>query len=142
MYYYLKYLKHFPKNPHVTWNTILWGSLHFRIESDRAKVYKNSCFHFQYQEVQVLMCSIQEQRIKNWNVEEKINFTFQKRPCLCYLSVNTFRRKCISFLITYSVRTNAVSSDANFMVEVLNKLSFSFGGIRFFFRQKCGEMER
>ena len=37
------------------------------------------------------MCRIQKQRIKNWNVEEKINFTFQKRPCLCYLSVNTFR---------------------------------------------------
>ena len=75
------------------------------------------------------MCRIQKQRIKNWNVEEKINFTFQKRPCLCYLSVNTFRRKCISFLITYSVRTNTFSSDANFMVEVLNKLSFSLGGI-------------
>lgn len=25
------------------------------------------------------MSSIQEQRIKNWNVEEKINFTFQKK---------------------------------------------------------------
>ena len=80
------------------------------------------------------MCSMQEQRTKNWNVEEKVNFTFQKRPCLCYLSVDTFRGKCISFLITYCVRSNAVSSDTNFMVEVLNKLSFSFVGIRFFFR--------
>lgn len=63
------------------------------------------------------MSSIQEQRIKNWDVEEKINFILQKRPCFCYLSVNTVRIKFLSFLIAYSMRTNAVSSGGNSVAE-------------------------
>lgn len=64
------------------------------------------------------MSSIQERRIKNWNVEEKISFTFQKKTFFCcYISVNTFRIKFLTFLITCFIRTNAVDSDASSLVE-------------------------
>ena len=78
---------------------------------------KNRSFHFQRQEIQELMSSSQEKRIKNQNVEER-QFHFSEEALFFkYISVNTFRINFLSFLITCSITTNVVSSDANFMVE-------------------------